>query len=58
MFLKNVKKKNPISMLLRKMLPESQGLCRRSPGYLFAIKMYLSGLMLLQIMSLYVGMSL
>lgn len=45
-------------MLPRKMLPESQGLCRRSPGYLFAIKMYLSGLMLLQIMSLYVGMSL
>lgn len=41
-----------------KMLPETQYWCQRIPGYLFPVKIYLSGLMLFQVMILQLRMSL
>lgn len=39
-------------------LVESHDQCQRIPPYLFPVKMYFSGLMLLSVMSLHLGMSL
>lgn len=47
-----------VSMVLMKMLPESQDRCKKITGYLCPVKIYPSDLILLQIVILHLGMSL